>query len=101
MSLPKPSRRLFSDFDAAAHDLMREGGHESDLDILGVLANALAADARRWRDIVDRLDGAAAARLDPRRAIAIILESVFDEVLGAPGWRVLSAALALADAPAP
>ena len=90
-------RRKLSDFDAAASDLMRDGGRESDLDRLDVLAKTLAADTRRWRDIVDGLEGAAGARLNPGRVLAIILESVFDEVLSAPAWRVLAANLALGD----
>ena len=91
-----PYRRdLLTVYDAFADDLARDGVPTSDLASLSVLATRLAADVNGWRDIVDRLDRAAGARLDPSRATTLVLDSVFDEVLTPSAWRVLSASLTL------
>lgn len=96
MLLTSRRRDLLSAYDAFADDLTRGGASTSDLAGLSALAARLAADVNGWRDIVERLDHAIGARLDPDRAAALVLESVFDEVLVPNAWRVLSAALALA-----
>jgi hypothetical protein len=38
-----------------------------------------------------------AASFDTRRAGALVLESVFDEILSGPQWRILAAAFDLTD----
>lgn len=91
-----PRRDLLSAYDSSTDDLTRAGAPISDLAGVSVLATRLAADVNAWRIMVDRLDHAAGGRLDVRRAATLVLESVFDEVLVPSAWRVLSAALALA-----
>ena len=94
---PSAARRdLLIAYDALAEDLTRVGAPISDLAGVSALATRLAADVTAWRTIVERLNHAAGARLDVRRAADLVLESVFDEVLVPSAWRVLSAALALA-----
>ena len=89
-------RDLLSAYDASADDLTRGRAPISDLAGVSALAMRLAADVNAWRHMVERLDHAAGARLDVHRAADLVLESVFDEVLAPSAWRVLSAALALA-----
>ena len=91
-------RRFRSLYDAGAAELRCAGAPDSDLAVLGALADGLVADIRRWRALTDRLDHAACRRLDPNRAAGLLLESVFDEVLIAPACGVLSALLRLAPA---
>ena len=95
MLLTSRRRDLLSAYDAFADDLTRGGASTSDLAGLSALAARLAADVNGWRDIVERLDHAIGARLDPGRAAALVLDSVFDEVLIPDAWRVLSASLAV------
>ena len=95
--MPLTSRRrdLLSAYDTFADDLTRGGASTSDLAGLSALATRLAADVNGWRDIVDRLDHTVGVRLDPGRAAALVLDSVFDEVLIPGAWRLLSASLVL------
>ena len=73
---------------------------QADSETLIHLAGAIAASLIGWRDLVERLDIARAGDLDPARAGASLLESVFDEVLAPSASRILTAALALAQAAA-
>lgn len=98
MPTPYRDRQASSAFDAAAAALADDGAPASDLVVLGKLAAVLTADVGRWRVLVDQLDHAACARLDPRRAAVLIVESVFDEVLIPSAWRALSATTALCEA---
>jgi hypothetical protein len=67
----------------------------AEIETLGELAAAIAADLADWRSLAARLDVARATPFDPRRAGAMVLETVFDEVLTPDAWRVLAAALDL------
>jgi hypothetical protein len=92
-------------YDAHAADFARECAESvqagariasTDLDLMMELACGLAASARAWAALVSRLDLAAAAPLDPQRAAAITLETVFEETLTPSAWRVLASGLDLA-----
>lgn len=74
-----------------------EGGQavaEGEIESLEAVAQAIGAAVDQWRDLTAGLP--LLAPLDPARAGIIILETVFDEILDAPSWRVLAAAFALA-----
>lgn len=58
---------------------------------LDVLAHSVTEAVRAWRTTMAALDLAASTRFDARRAGLIVLETVFDEVLEPPAWRLLSA----------
>lgn len=68
-----------------------------DIETLAALAHAIAHDLALWRPLVQRLDLARDGDFDTRRAGALILETVFDELLEPHAWRVLAAALDLAE----
>jgi hypothetical protein len=69
---------------------------EADSEILTHLAGTIASSLHSWRQLVDRLDIARAAAFDPVWAGQCLLESVFEPVLAPSAWRVLAAALPLA-----
>ena len=58
------------------------------------LAEAIAGHVAEWLGLVAPLE--LAAHFDAARAGALLLESVFDDILAPPAWRVLAAALAVA-----
>jgi hypothetical protein len=60
------------------------------------LASSIAETAAGWACLVNRLDLARRADVDPAVGASLILECVFDPALEPPAWRVLAAALALA-----
>ena len=64
------------------------------------LAGAMAASLADWGRRVERFDLARRAVFDETRAAALVLESVFDELLTPDAWRVLAAAFDLARSPA-
>lgn len=108
MPPPDPRGDALRAFDAHAQDFVRAGARrhqagagiaEDDIDRLARLAERLAADLRAWAGALGELDIARHARLDPRRAGQLVVESVFDEVLIPEGTRVLAAALELAAGP--
>ena len=88
--------RLLYDLDEAAGEVtLRCGRYQADRDLAALfeLAEAIARAIGEWRDLTRECE-----RLlpwDPPRAGALVLESVFDELLPAPQWRFLAAALAL------
>lgn len=103
--IPPPRAHLLHAFDGysrdfAAHCAERiEDGDRlarAEIEALSDLAGDLAAAANGWGAAVGRLDLARVASFDPRRAGTLILETVFDEVLSPDAWRVLAAALELA-----
>jgi hypothetical protein len=68
----------------------------ADLELLMDLARLIGLGVRSWASIFARLDLAAAADFDRHRAAALVLETVFDELLEPPAWRVLAAGVDLA-----
>ncbi|MEO8927569.1 MAG: hypothetical protein ABI306_10455 [Caulobacteraceae bacterium] len=72
---------------------------QGDVAHLTDLAEAVAAALTHWRRIVEALDLAPAAAFDTGRAGALVLESVFDDLLAPDAWRVLAAAFDLAMRP--
>jgi hypothetical protein len=72
----------------------REIAHLTDL------AGAIAASVAEWLRRVEPLDLARRIAFDDERAGALVLESVFDDLLTPAAWRVLSAAFDLAGHPA-
>jgi hypothetical protein len=102
---PDPRGGLLRDLDARAADYTRDCAAraqagsavaELDLHILDQLASAIARDLRHWATLAYRLDLAATCPFDPRRAAALIAESVFEEILAPDAWAVLAASLDLA-----
>ncbi len=102
---PEPRGGFLRDLDARAVDFTRhcaaraQAGRavaEADLEILDQLASSIARDLKDWAILVHRLDLAATGAFDPRRAAALIAESVFEEILSPDAWAVLSASLDLA-----
>jgi hypothetical protein len=79
------------------HDLDREASGLADKECgaLVALAEAITRSLGEWRKLTSELE--LIAHWDFRRAGALVLESVFDELLAAPKWRFLSAALALTE----
>ncbi|HXV00535.1 MAG TPA: hypothetical protein VG166_08550 [Caulobacteraceae bacterium] len=73
-------------FEAGGAVAAREG------EALLSLAGMLAAHVRQWESLAGGLE--LCGRFDRRRAGALLLESVFDDLLPAAPWRVLAAALA-------
>ncbi len=69
--------------EAEAHRLFRLGGR-------------LASDILGWGAQMSELETARAGAFDAERAAALILETVFDETLHPDAWRVLTAAVSLA-----
>jgi hypothetical protein len=100
-----PRGGLLRDLDAHAADFTRhcaaraQAGRvvaELDLHILDQLASSIARDLKDWAILVHCLDLPATGAFDPRRAAALIAESVFEEILSPDAWAVLSASLDLA-----
>ena len=68
-----------------------------EVETLDALARAIAKSLASWRPVFQRLDLARVADLEIRRAGALLMESVFDDVIEPDAWRVLLAALDLAE----
>jgi hypothetical protein len=88
--------QLLHDLDEAAGEVTRRCGRDQgnrDLAALFDLAESIAQAVGEWRDLISGCERQSPC--DPRRAAVLILESVFDELLPAPHWRLLAAALAL------
>jgi uncharacterized protein YjeT (DUF2065 family) len=92
---------LLRELDACVGDLTREcidrfeaGGMVARAEIAGLnaLAEAIARSLGEWRTLTAALE--LAAPIDVARAGALVLESLFDEILAPEAWRVLAAALA-------
>ncbi|MGI9170222.1 MAG: VOC family protein [Caulobacteraceae bacterium] len=85
-------------FVAEAIEGVELGGRlaRDDVARLSRLAAVLAAGLADWRGALDALEVAPRAGFDERRAGALLLESVFDDLLAPAAWRVLAAALDLA-----
>jgi hypothetical protein len=83
--------------DGFSHDLTRSSPHPAvaarDLSRLAALAKQVVDDVAGWADRVAALD--CATPLNTDRAILLVLESVFDEVLTPDGCRVLEAEIVL------
>jgi hypothetical protein len=62
---------------------------------LMALADGVARSLGEWRALIGGLE--LSTPLDLRRAGVLVLESVFDEILSAPQWRLLAAAFALTE----
>jgi hypothetical protein len=106
MPSPSPRGALLQAFDADAAALMDErdatieaGRFEARREIvaLGDLAKAIARVTTEWRGLITPLE--LTTPYDATRAGDLIVETVFDEILDPAAWRVLTAALALAQAP--
>jgi hypothetical protein len=109
MSLTDPRGELLHAFDAhaaafsaAAADRAELGGPLSQGEIahLTGLAGAIAASLADWRRRLEPLGLARRIAFEEARAGALVLESVFDDLLTPGAWRVLGAALDLAQRPA-
>jgi hypothetical protein len=88
--------RLLYDLDEAAGEVThRCGRYQADKDLAALfdLAEAIVRAIGEWRDLTRECERL--STWDPPRAGALILESVFDELLPAPQWRFLAAAPAL------
>lgn len=91
--------QLLHDLDRAAADMAARTGREladRECRALIAIAEAIARSLGEWRALTDGLE--LLAPWEIRRAGALVLESVFDELLAAPQWRFLAAALALSEA---
>jgi hypothetical protein len=79
--------------DGFSHDLAQSSPYPAvaarDLGRLAALAKQIVDDLAGWEDRVAALDCAAAFNAD--RALLLVLESVFDEVLTSDACRVLEA----------
>ena len=67
---------------------------ERELGLIADLAEAIGRALREWGALTAQME--LAAKLDTQRARALVLETVFDEVLAPPAWRVLADLLAAA-----
>ena len=94
-------------FDGHAEELTRtyvlrfEAGARlarAEVEALHRLAATLADSLAALTPLIARLESAPRQPYDPRRAGLLMLESVFDGVLAPDAWRVLAAALELAQA---
>ena len=89
-------RRLAA-LDAFSHDLARASPYPvvaaRDVSRLAALAKQVVDDVAGWADRMTALDCAAAFNAD--RALLLVLESVFDEVLTPDACRVLEAEMVL------
>ncbi len=98
---PSAAHRLRA-FDIAARDLRGDyadhgaGGAEDALVGLHAFAHTLAAAVGAMEADSGQLPLPAGARFESPRAARLLLESVFDELLAPPAWRVLAAAVDLA-----
>jgi len=109
MSVADPRGQRLHAFDAHAQAFLSHAAEGAQLGArlsrgeiaqLTDLAGAIAASLAEWRRRVEPLDLARQIAFDDERAGALVLESVFDDLLTPPAWRVLSAALDLALHPA-
>ncbi|MGI9168998.1 MAG: hypothetical protein ACR2FH_02310 [Caulobacteraceae bacterium] len=84
-------------FVAEAADSVERGGSlaRDDVGRLSGLAVNLATALADWRGLLNALEVPPRAAFDERRAGALLLESVFDDLLAPAAWRVLAAALDL------
>ena len=107
--MPSPSARsaLLHAFDHSAADLAADRARRleagravarEEIDALTALAGAINRNVREWDARLAPLD--LDHGFDARRAGTLILETVFDEVLSPEAWRVLAAALDLAESAA-
>ncbi len=89
--------RRARDFVEACADQAEAGAFIAarDLRRLEVLAARLVSDLVFWTGALEDLDLARHARLDPRHAGRLLIESVFDEALTPSACRLLSAAMDL------
>lgn len=94
---------LLCELDASIAELTRHclgrfeaGGAVAAAEVaaLTLLAEAIARGIGEWRTLTAPLE--LAATFDTTRAGALVLESLFDDILTPPAWRVLAAALAMA-----
>jgi hypothetical protein len=98
-------RRLLRDLDDSVAALTRERIEAFEAGVfvaqgearaLADLADAIARSLGEWRDLLRGVDMARA--FDTRRAARLVLEGVFEDLLGSAPWRVLAAAVALSEA---
>jgi len=103
--LPDPRGAALRAFDRHAEELTRDyalrfaaGARlaQAEAEALHRLAATLTDNLAALTPLVAGLEGALLRPFDPRRAGLLMLESVFDEVLAPDAWRVLAAALELA-----
>jgi hypothetical protein len=67
---------------------------ERELDLIANLADAIGRAVGEWATLAARME--LASEIEPGRARALVLETVFDEALAPPAWRVLAELLAAA-----
>lgn len=95
MQLTRPSQ--LAALDGFSHDLVRSSPYPTvaarDLRRLAALAKQVVDDVAGWADRIAALDCAAPINQD--RALLMVLESVFDEVLTPDACRVLEAEIVL------
>jgi hypothetical protein len=103
-SIARPRAHLLRDYDAYAAEFTQEclcareaGAHVADADLqrLMVLARAVLDAVRGWTALAESLEFGESVALDVDRAAAIVLETVFDDILETSAWRVLAAGVAL------
>jgi hypothetical protein len=88
--------QLLHDLDRAAADMAERTGRalaDRECAALIAIAVAIARSLGEWRELTGGLE--LLTPWDIRRAGALVLESVFDELLAPPQWRFLAAAWAL------
>jgi hypothetical protein len=89
--------RQLTALDGFSHDLVRSSPYPAvaarDLGRLAALATQVVDDVAGWADRLATMDCASAFNAD--RALLLVLESVFDEVLTPDGCRVLEAEIVL------
>jgi hypothetical protein len=88
--------RIFDARAAALDDSRALDPDEPEVAIMTELADALFAAVCAWNVIIADVEPARRARFDARRAGALVIESVFDELLTPPACRVLMAAFDIA-----
>jgi hypothetical protein len=107
MPSPDSLGRLLGVFDREAERFRRREAAriawgrrsaEGDIAQLYDLAALLSRQVADWQARLHALEVDLDGEFDPRRAAALVLETVFDELLPPEAWRVLHAALALAQA---
>lgn len=86
-------------YGAALGDTERLGRLRAAEDIatLHALGRTLAGSVLEWAVVIAAAPIAGAGEFNRDRAARLILESVFDELLDAPAWRLLAAAVDLAE----
>ena len=83
---------------AFRHDrsLQSDGGKgavERDIDRVSGLAKSLVGSLVIWAPQIMALETHNGPSINTRRAAALVLESLFDDVLDGPSWRLLAAAV--------